>query len=497
MLRRLIANQVVPWRRYWVSPTARLSAGHDGRGFLDDPEDELGCALNPNVHRLRDLLERPCLVLSGQPGIGKTTEIEELATNSAEWLRPNERLIKLTGRLLHSPEELRRKTIESPLWKSTIADQGEVRLLIDGVDEALRRMSALVLDLVELLKEQPLDRVRIILVCRAAEWHHADGQALAALWREDTASVLLELCPLRWKDAALAARLSNVEADGFWREITRHRVQGLAARPITLRLLLEELRAGGELPGSHHQLFSRAIRRLCEEIDDERARHLPARGTTAAQIGRVAARIAALTMLGGRDTIARYTDDVAENDLALDEIATGYETMDGEKFAVTRELVASALDTPLFSLRGPEHYGFDHQTFAEHLAAEYLSGCVPTQLRRLLCVSFEGQERVAPQLAEVAARLATMNSHWCDHLIATEPELLLRADASPLTDEQRERAIGSVLQKAERQEAFDESGTGFFYHTLRHPRLAEQLRPYIEDSTPQPRCSAHGVEHCG
>ena len=198
---------------------------------------------------------------------------------------------------------------------------------------------------------------------------------------------------------------------------------------------------------------------------------------------RVAARIASLTMLGGRDIIARHTEEIGNGDLPIDEIAGGCETVGDERFAVTGELVASTLDTPLFSLRGPERYGFDHQTFAEHLAADYLSGCAPTQLRRLLCVSFEGQERVAPQLAEVAARLATMNSYWCEHLISTEPELLLRADASPLTDEQRERAIGGVLRKAARQEAFDEAGTGFFYHTLRHPRLAAQLRTYIEDPT--------------
>jgi hypothetical protein len=481
MVRRLIAGQLVPWRRYWAAPSARLSAGHDGRGFLDDPEDELGRALNPHVHLIRELLDRHCLVLSGQPGIGKTTEVDQLAAEAVEWLQPNETLIPLTGRLLHSPEELRRRTVESEQWNSAISSGGHVRLLLDAVDEALRRVSVLIPLLVDSLKNQPLDRVRIILVCRAAEWHQADGQALASLWREDATSAVFELCPLRWKDVELAARLSGVDPSAFLREVVRHRVQGLAARPITLRLLLNEMRGDGGLPGSHCELFSRAIRRLCEEIDEERARHLPGVRRKPAHIARVAARIAALTMIGARTAIARNDEGMEPGDLSLSEIATGYETVDGEKFAVTREVVTSTLDTPLFSLRGPERYGFDHQTFAEHLAAEYLRGCTPLQLRRLLCISFEAEERVAPQLAEVAARIATRNSAWCDHLIATEPELLLRADASPLTEKQRESAIGSVLTKAELQEAFDEAGTGFFYHTLRHPRLADQLRPYIKD----------------
>ena len=446
MVRRLIAGQVIPWSRFWVSPRVRLSAGHDGRGFLDDPEDDFSRALNPHVHRLRDLLNRSCLVLSGQPGIGKTIEVDELAAKPNEWLVPNETLIPLAGRLLRSPDELRRRTIESAAWKSALSNDGRVRLLFDGMDEAMRRVAALVPDLVDLLKEQPLDRVKVILVCRAAEWYLADGQELAALWREDAESVLFELCPLRWKDAALAAELSRVQPELFLEQVARHRVQGLAARPITLGLLLDEMRAGGELSGIHHALFSRAIRRLCDEIDEERARHLPGPRPAAAKIARVAARIATLTMVGGRDTIGP-SDDGAIGNLPIDEIANGYETIDGEKFAVTRGLVRWTLDTPLFSLRGSERHGFDHQTFTEHLAAEYLIGCTPTQLRRLLCVTFDEYERVAPQLAEVAARIATLNADWCNHLIATEPELLLRADASPLTNEHRERAIEAFCRK--------------------------------------------------
>ena len=70
--RRMIAGKILPWRRFWTPLAGRLSAGHDGRGFIDDPEDDFGHALNPAVFSLAELLARPCLVLSGQPGIGKT-----------------------------------------------------------------------------------------------------------------------------------------------------------------------------------------------------------------------------------------------------------------------------------------------------------------------------------------------------------------------------------------------------------------------------------------
>jgi hypothetical protein len=478
----LIAGKILPWHRFWTPLAGHLSAGHDGRGFMDDPEDDFGRSLNPKVYHLNELVARRCLVLSGQPGIGKTIEVGVLAKHPNEWLADDERLIVLTGRLLYSPEELRRKTVESPEWRGALANGGRVRLLIDGLDEALRRVSFFVDVLVDALKGQPLDCVSVILVCRAAEWRLADGQSLSALWNEDAATLIYELCPLRQKDVELAARESGVDHEAFFRELERHQVKGLAARPITLRLLLAEMIGSGSLPGSHHDLFSRAINRLCEEVDEDRARHVQRSSPNPTHVARVAARIAMLTMLGGRDMIVRSADEAGPGELPIGEIAMGTETVAAEKFSVTRELVDFTLDTPLFSFRGSERYGFDHQTFAEHLAAEYLGGCEPAQLRRLLCVSFDGHEHVAPQLAEVAARLAATNVEWCEHLIVTDPAVLMRADVSPLSDEQRERLIGRLLAGAEREEVFDEAGTGYFYYTLRHPRLAEQLRPYIANS---------------
>lgn len=476
---RMVAGKRLPWTRFWVPSAGRISADRDRRGFLDDPADDFGRAANPDVKELRELLPQPCLVLSGQPGIGKTTEVESLRQNPSDWLEQDETLIAFSGRIITSEEMLRRETVESPRWKHAIASGGRIRLLIDAVDEALKRLVVLVPVLTHWLKDEPRDRVRVILVCRVAEWHLADGQALAALWNVDAASVVYELCPLRWKDAELAAEESHVNIEAFWRELVRHQVKGLAARPITLRLLLQEMQAGGKLPGSHQELFSRAIARLCEE-DPERMRYVSQPRHNPQHLARVAARIAALMMVGGRNVIVRGEQQTAEGELSIEEIAAGRESTVGDTFEVTRELVQATLDTALFSFRGPDRYGFDHQTFAEHLAADYLRDCTPLQLRRLVCVSFDRQERVAPQLVEVAARIALTNEAWCDHLIATEPELLLRADASSLV-ERKERAVESLLARAAREEAFDDAGSGNFYHTLRHPRLAEQLRRYIHD----------------
>lgn len=65
---------IYPWRRFWA-PREGSIALEDG-GFLTDPEGKYGRSLNPDVISLEALEEVPCLVLLGEPGIGKSTVIE-------------------------------------------------------------------------------------------------------------------------------------------------------------------------------------------------------------------------------------------------------------------------------------------------------------------------------------------------------------------------------------------------------------------------------------
>ena len=476
----MIAGKRLPWRRFWVPTEGKISAGHDGQGFLDNPEGSFGRAINPELRTIDELLDRSCLVLSGQPGIGKTTEVDALVERSPEWLAPDETLISFHCRTLVSEESLRRETVEAPAWTKALAEGWRVRLLMDGVDESLQRVSVLVPALAGWLRYEPCERIRVILVCRAAEWHGSDAVGLRALWPQEEKQMVYELCPLRWEDAEFAAKASGVDSDAFWRELVRHNLRSLAARPLTLRLLLAEMRGGGALPAGHHELFRRAIGRICREHDEGRSRHLPSRPRPE-HVARVAARIAALLMLGGRSVVARGEADAAPDELPMAEIGGGYEMVGNARFEVSEALVRATLDTPLFSFRGPDRYGFDQAAFGEHLAADYLDGLPVSQLRRLLCVRGGDREQVAPQLSEVAAWVALGNEAWRDALIDSEPELLLRADLSRMDEAAKGRAVAAFLARAEREEAFDSQGTNKFYPSLAHPGLAEQLRRYIHN----------------
>jgi hypothetical protein len=69
-MRKLSKNY--DWVRFWVDPTAELHLT-DG-AFLVDPRHSPG--INEHARTLHDLRERPCLVLLGEQGVGKTREVQ-------------------------------------------------------------------------------------------------------------------------------------------------------------------------------------------------------------------------------------------------------------------------------------------------------------------------------------------------------------------------------------------------------------------------------------
>ena len=66
----------VPWKRFWTPLGDPIGCGFDGRGFLDDPGDSFPRHYNAHLVSLEDVRERPCLLLLGEPGMGKTTTLE-------------------------------------------------------------------------------------------------------------------------------------------------------------------------------------------------------------------------------------------------------------------------------------------------------------------------------------------------------------------------------------------------------------------------------------
>jgi hypothetical protein len=445
--------------------------------FFPDPDDDFGRYVNPAVLSTEQVLDRPCVVLCGEPGMGKTTVLS--AARKVIESRPgaDPHPLWLSFRDIPGVEIFHRKTFETAKWNAWLRQSDALlTLVVDAIDEGLLRVPNFISYLTAELKEAPLNRLQLILVCRTAEWSLAEGGQLTALWDTVKAEAVFELCPLRRQDAHLAAKAWQADADRFISEVYTQHVTGLAARPITLLFLLREFKVQGTFPGTHFALYQSGCRRLCEEPDPVRIAAARFREGAAlfspTDFHRMAARLAVMVMVCGKSAINVTDADLGPSDLPLDEIS---------ETASDQRLIVSALSTALFTRRSQGRFGFAHQTFAECLAANGLMGMTLIQVRALLCQRDGNLEHVVPQLAETAAWLAAMREDFFQHVMSIEPEVLLRSDVSAIKAEHKEALVRTLLERAKSEEAFDDDAVRRFYAGLDHPGLPAQLWPYISD----------------
>jgi hypothetical protein len=479
---------MIPWKRFWCPLGSAISCGFEGSGFLDDPEDEFGGLRNANLREVTELVAEPCLVLCGEPGIGKTTTINSIHDELVGRLPSRQNLIWIEFRSIPNPDVFLRRTVQTTEWRAWEKSTNPFTLVIDGVDEGLIKIPEFIPFLTEELRGVDLKRLNVVLVCRTAEWPTQAGQQLINLWAEHAPrQSIFELCPLRQKDARLAAELRAIDADAFLEAVYNLHVVGLARIPITLFFLLDEFARTNSFPGTHRELYQIGCRRLCDEPDAARLEWIRRRYPknpipSAVEVHAVACRIAALSILSGR--FAVYVGPLTrrtETDLHISEIAIGYESVDSASFQVTDSVVLETLQTGLFTSRGEDRFGFGHQTFAECLAAQYLERIPVIQVRQLLCQRDDGEQHVVPQLAQSAAWLAGGHQTFFRHLLDTEPEVLLRTDLTDVNSSFKAKLVDALIERVRCEEAFDDRGSARFYSALNHPGIAAQLATVIQD----------------
>lgn len=484
----------ISWNRWWTPLGGPIHLEQIG-GFLTDPVSEFAHFYPLNVFPLDDLLQRHCVVLCGEPGLGKTAELNELEKRSAG-KSDSSAVLRVNFRSCLDGTDFHKKVFASAKWSAWQHSESSLRLIVDGVDEGLwLAPNFLEWFIEELGAGVPLDRLSVILACRTLEWPQALGRQLAALWGEPSpqeekpTGFEFELCPLTRSAVVQAANIHGASATDFLKAVHERQIHGLAARPLTLFMLLDEFRErGGNLTRTHRQLYLDFCRRLCDEPDADRARRLRRRKVAwldyrPAQKETVAGRIAATMFLTAKSSILVQNEKAAgSTDIAITDVATGKENDGADDFAVTQDLVEATLATGLFNAKGGGRFGFEHQTFAECLAAQYLAKIDFGPLRTLLLRRDEAGEYVVPQLAELASWLAGEREDIFDLLLSTQPEILLRTDLSHLGNMGKEQVVDALLQKAANAEFFERHAERRpFYGALAHPALSNQLRSAMLD----------------
>jgi predicted NACHT family NTPase len=492
-----MSQQVYDWKRFWCPRSSQINLGD--RGYLTDPESEYGKYANPDLVGLGAIADVPCLVLLGEPGIGKSQELINLKDHTAKNLDSGNEILELNLRSCTSLKEDLLKDEEFITWKD---GTHRLYLFLDSLDEGLLQIKTLATQLVDTFKKSQycnkLSRLYIRIACRTAVFPNILEEGLKELWQESNVKIY-ELAPLRRIDVQASVTAHSLDANTFLNEVDRKGVIPFAIKPITLRFLLNTFQTNNEqFPADQKlaDLYLDGCRALCEEQNKSRRGSRQVGKLEVSQRLIVAARIAAVTVFSNRFAVwtGPNLGKVPREDVVLEDLCLGNEFANERWFQVTRDAIEEALDTGLFSSRGSGLMGWAHQTYAEFLAAWYLlKNEIPLAKIQILIFSSEDPEhRLVPQLHETAAWLASARTDVLQNIIKTDPDVLLQSDI-PTDANIRALIVDNLLTLYEQEKLFD-SHSYRRHEKLKHPGLAAQLKPYIYNSSKEIRARNFAID---
>jgi predicted NACHT family NTPase len=475
------------WKRFWCPHTGNIRL--DYSGFLYDPESEDSRYIKSDVVGFKDISHIGCLVLLGEPGIGKTTVAkEEYKEVCKQVCESEDTCLWFNLGDYDSDDNLCEAIFRNKTFEDWLRGNHKLYLFLDSLDEGLLSIKILVRILKRNIENLPSDRLYLRITCRTSVWSESSSleEKLKEKWKKANTGIY-ELAPLRRIDVIEAASANSLDCDGFLKEIIEREATPLAIQPITLKFLISTYRKNGKFPPSQKELYEQGLLQLCEEINPDRRESGNTGKLSSHQRLVLASRIAALMIFANRTAIWISPEiiDIPNSDIAIRDFCVGKESINQQEFIIDESCIREVLSvTGLFSSRGTNRMGFAHQTYAEFLAAWYLfHHDIPLIQVMSLIVSPEDPERkLVPQLHETAAWLASMRIDILQEIIKTDPDVLLRSDI-PTDAELRANIVENLLNHYNDGKLFNRDfGSYLKYKKLKHPGLAEQLRPYIQGS---------------
>jgi hypothetical protein len=436
-------------------------------------------AQNPEVTTIDSIADLRAVVVLGEPGIGKSTVLRGLYDH-ARSTNPRAVWIDLGG--FGSEQLLSDHVFAHAVW-STDADECDVEVYLDALDEARLRIPVIARLLTRGLAAVDTGRLRLRFGCRVGQWPSSLTDGLTSLWPQDPPA-LQRLLPLTRQEIVAAASRAGVDGAAFVSEVVRVGIAPLAGHPMTLNLLLAEVAAGRGLPETQIEAYERGLRLLCEEPDEERRDDPTTSGRLSAS-GRfaIARRIAAATILSGHNAVWNGIDDgsVPPNAVLVDNLLGGqeFDTFGAvpTSIHVRNGEIGETLHTGLFSAGAdPRDVRFVHQSFGEFLAANWLSDLDFERIASLLCLAGDPDRRIVPQLQGVAAWLAAMRDDVFEHVTSVDAQLLLRHGLAQQPDDRRASILEVLLGlvRLGRVDDYDSSVRTALID-LAHPGLGEQI----------------------
>jgi hypothetical protein len=389
-------NEKFEWERTWFPASTRAPFFS---GFLPERDEVPETQDGVSFDALRDV---PCLVLLGLPGMGKTHEMARQATIATD--HGDKVTFVSVGRLANVAD------LETIVWpegfeQSAISSSTTWALFFDGIDEAVAQPAQIEKAIPGILRRLaqllPLERLRVRISCRTAEWPSSLEAELRTIWNDDLLQVY-ELGQLRSSDVATAAKQTDLAnfAEEFLEQVRMHDAELLASRPVTLKMLLNLFGNNSTLPTSQARLYRRGLLASIEEANLDRRESRQTWRLDPSSKLMVAARIAAAHIFSDRSEIwtGLHSESAPAGSMNLSDIVGGYEPALGSLFPVGEADLREVLLTSLFTRLRPDVFAWTHKTFPEFLAAHYMVEHGLNAEQALNFLRGGGADNIPPQL---------------------------------------------------------------------------------------------------
>lgn len=450
--------------RFWLphGDSAPLTA----EGWLRDPVSSLWIRPATTTLTTAALSSIRCVVLLGSPGIGKSTVLGSTVVTMPD--QDNVVAIRFDLGSYTTDAFLYQQVFQDPRVLEWQHGATTLVLSLDGFDEGALRVPTLGRLLAEWLGSVDRERLYLRIACRIADWPTSLGSRLAQLFSEPTT---VELLPFRQSDVARILEAESLDAVSFLRDVERHGLSALAARPLTLRLLIASFRSEGAISGGGAQVYARGCAALARESNQARRDSDPQMASETLLL-ESAEQLAACTVFA--DSTAFWIGDPASTpagDLTLDDC---FRTNDDRG----RRAGALVLHSALFSGAGESRLRWSHATFVDYLAARWVVRMNLTDHDvQALCLTTGS--RIFGPVRQLAAWLVSIDPTRFEWLIDGDPASFLSNVDIP-NEALRARLVEHMLR---------DLGAGRTYEDwtwalggLAHSQLAEQLLPIAQSS---------------
>lgn len=441
---------------------------------------------NPHLRVTYELIgSSEVLVLLGEPGSGKSFELDVLKKQAQSASGRMVCALDLgkyadAGRL---DAALRR------VLKDCIDGEIPTILFLDALDECRVNIKRAETVIEDVLGETTPDALRVVIACRTPAWPHSLEDTLREHWRKfkDSAINVVEIAPYSREQVAARLHEQEINERDFFEALEKAGAHGLSLQPLGLNFLMSQFEDGTTFSSSRWVLYERGCAALLKEskrrrddgnlsLPDPRLRlHL-------------AGFIAACALLTNKVEIRLDAADEVQSDfswLDIGQLAHLPLRVGGNNWLASREQFTEVMQSGLFMAKGSGAFVFAHRTYAEFLAAHFITslGQSVEEVMSVLTLP-DGSGRLVPQLRELAAWISQKSQQILSRVLTAEPMMVFDSSVS-LTDEAHTAEIFDKLSDLIEQRRFPIYDHALIrsYGKLAHPGLLEKLIVVLRDKS--------------